>query len=312
MNMIFGKVVVKETGKGVPDLLIVIYDLDFKTKPGKILSNIKNDTSSEIWQQVSGNRLGSILTDENGRFKLSYEDSQFQIHDKEKRPDIALFIAAPEDPGMELCSRILHISYDIRYNAGCIEQYIIRLPMERLKNAGISISGEPDVSLSLPGGEDLLAKMKILDQALEKEQKSDKLFSQRYIRQQSLFKKTLKKTTQPARPFQSVNLSIPAVFKKQESSLLEAMVSYDEKSGKFMLKKSKDSEPIPLIFKSITYAGDAKNSQSNPKGSGFIIDHKKKEIRLLLPPRSSNKLVHRESMPSDLFNWYSKQSRAEK
>lgn len=310
MNKICGKVIVKETGKGVPDLLIVVYDLDPRTKPEEVLKTYKSDQSSEIFQKISGDRIGSLLTDENGKFDLQYEDTQFQIKDKDRRPDIALFVVAPEDPSIAPCPIILHVSCGTRLNAGQIEHYVIKLPLEILQKAGIYIPGAPSVAPEVPGVDDLLAKMKKLGEEQQKKRASDKPFSERYKEQQARLKKALKKAKQPVRPPHSFDLAMPMHFTKKEGISPDATVSYDKKSRKLMLKMSKDAKPVPLTFMGVRYARDVKNGRRKIKGFGFIIDPKKKEILMILPPRSPNKLVLQEPEPSKLFNWYTKKRRA--
>lgn len=57
MNVVSGRVVVKESGVGVPDLLVVVYDVD----PGTRSEDEADDRGGGI-----GDRLGSRLTDAAG------------------------------------------------------------------------------------------------------------------------------------------------------------------------------------------------------------------------------------------------------
>lgn len=59
MNKISGRVVLRESGVGIPDVLVVIYDLDPKTKP-----------EEDIEPPSDGDRLGSVLTGTDGSFEL--------------------------------------------------------------------------------------------------------------------------------------------------------------------------------------------------------------------------------------------------
>ena len=191
MNEIHGKVLIKETGSGVPDLLIVVYDLDPRIETEKVLRGITDNKSLDIWKKIKGDRLASVLTDENGKFELQYEDSQFQVRDRERRPDIALFVVAPEDPSTGPCPRILHVSYGTRRNAGRIEHYVIKLPREVLRKAGISIPGVLPFAPELPGVDDLLVKMKELAEERHKKQRGDKPFSEWYNRSLSKFRQKI-------------------------------------------------------------------------------------------------------------------------
>ncbi len=145
MNKIAGKVILKETGIGIPDLLIAIHDLDPGTKPEEIIkpsgdSNTINNPSLATF----GDRIGSILTNESGEFELDYEDEEFRIrNEEEKRPDFLLLVLAPEESGKDLSSRILYATVpSVRQNAGRLESYIIRLTKEQLEKAEIEIPSE--------------------------------------------------------------------------------------------------------------------------------------------------------------------------
>jgi len=63
-NTISGKIILKESGIGIPDLLVVIYDLDPSTKPEEDFSS--SSTSVDPLQPkplpVIGDRLGSVLS----------------------------------------------------------------------------------------------------------------------------------------------------------------------------------------------------------------------------------------------------------
>lgn len=144
MNQIFGKVLLKETNIGVPDLLVVLYDVDPGTRPEEILAGVAG-ASSTIHNPLNalgglGDRLGSVLTGTDGSFSLAYEDSEFRIrNESEKRPDVLLLVFAPETPGKTLNELILFASPEVRQNAGRIESYLVQLTEEQLKKAGLPI-----------------------------------------------------------------------------------------------------------------------------------------------------------------------------
>jgi len=306
MNIIYGKVVVKETGKGIEDLLIVVYDLDPKTEPQKVLEICHDEKNFDIWQHISGDRLGSRLTDKNGNFDFQYDDSQFQVKDREWRPDLTLFVVAPEDQSVSPCPKILHVSCGIRHNAGRIEHYIIKLPLQTLREAGILNSGALDVSVDF---KDLAMKMRAQAEERHKKLIAEKPFSQRYKERQEQISKQFPNDQKQERPPQSFDLAIPMLFTKGEDISPEATISYDKGSGDFILKTSKDGEEIPLAFKGVISAEELKKNQRELKGFGYIIDTEKKEIYVKLPLRSPNKLIRQESEPSALFNWYTEKRR---
>ena len=97
-NIISGKVVLLDSAIGIPDLLVVIYDLDPGTKPEEvILGGAAIDGGLD--PNTLGDRLGSVLTNADGTFVLGYEDADFRIRNaSEKRPDLLIHVLAPEKP----------------------------------------------------------------------------------------------------------------------------------------------------------------------------------------------------------------------
>lgn len=145
MNTILGKVVLKETGLGVPDLLVVIFDIDPNTQPEEARASGVTIAVPSVIPQAD--RLGSVLTERNpaqpernGSFSLTYEDEEFRIRNAdEKRPDLLLMVFAPEEPGQDPSAQILFTSPVLRQNAGRTESYLIRIPAKKLEEAGISV-----------------------------------------------------------------------------------------------------------------------------------------------------------------------------
>jgi len=144
-NKVCGKVLLKETAIGIPDLLIEVYDVDRHIKPDVTIGFSKDsqsfvNTGQDFWQNFPADRLGSVITDENGKFELVYEDCDFQNHEEDKkRPDLVVFVMAPEELEAAPCPKILHISCGIRQNAGRVENYIIKLAREQLEAVGIEL-----------------------------------------------------------------------------------------------------------------------------------------------------------------------------
>jgi hypothetical protein len=145
VNVISGRVVLKETGVGLPDLLIVIHDLDPGSPPED--TQVSPEGRDRARHYGLGDRLGSRLTDKAGNFHFSFEDDEFQIRNaKERRPDLQLVVLAPEEPGADPQSRVLYSSSDIRMDAGRTEQYLIRLPGDALSRAGVSLPQDAAVA----------------------------------------------------------------------------------------------------------------------------------------------------------------------
>ena len=136
----------QDTLQGIPDLLVVALDLD---------PNLPNDVSSSMSQEnldqiVRYDRLGSVLTDQSGHFKLDFTERDFQVLQPEARPDLILVVLAPETAhaspsasamfnDWSVNANIVHISPPIRVKAGRTESYSIRVPQETLERFGIRL-----------------------------------------------------------------------------------------------------------------------------------------------------------------------------
>ncbi|HEY1338352.1 MAG TPA: hypothetical protein VGF59_12615, partial [Bryobacteraceae bacterium] len=139
MNTISGRVVLKDSGAGIPDLLVVIYDVDPLTKPEEQIPD-SGGGAPPPENLAGGDRIGSVLTGRDGSFALSYDDSELRVRDpKELRPDLVLQVHAPEEPDQPVDARVLFVSRTVRQNAGKTEQYLIRLTADVLVKAGIEL-----------------------------------------------------------------------------------------------------------------------------------------------------------------------------
>jgi hypothetical protein len=142
MNTISGSVVSKETNLGIRDVLVVIYEVDSNAKPDEIIR-----VSAPSSRKAS--RLGSVRTDANGNFLLTYEDKDFRRRNAdEKRPNILLTVIPPEEKA-DGNVRPLFIS-PIRKIAGRAEEYLIELPDQKLQEAGIPLPIDPSVAKEEP------------------------------------------------------------------------------------------------------------------------------------------------------------------
>src|SRR6266508_3896534 len=140
MKQISGYVLVKETNSGVPNLVVTAYD---SKKPIQEIiagdANRRNLTLKDL-----GKRIGSVLTDQDGKFILKSEDLEFPGN--ESRPDLLIIIFALEDiqkmnepyplPPEE---RVLYISTVPRADAGAEKAFVIRLLQAQLDHFHISI-----------------------------------------------------------------------------------------------------------------------------------------------------------------------------
>lgn len=134
MNSVTGRVLLQDTGIGIPNLVVTVYDVDSNALPPEAWRS-RQARPVTFWDQLHGNRLGSVSTNQDGAFALKYDGNEVE----NKRPDLLLFVTAPEGPGLDGCSAVLHVSCGIRQNAGRSESYLIQLTVEELKKAGVPL-----------------------------------------------------------------------------------------------------------------------------------------------------------------------------
>ncbi|MFK7785417.1 MAG: hypothetical protein AB8B56_09890 [Crocinitomicaceae bacterium] len=137
------------TRKGIEDLVIVVLDLD----SGSTQKESAYQGTDDFDHLLVYDRLGSVLTNASGQFSLKFTNKDFQIGDRELRPDILLVVFAPEISGTipssgEMTNRlsfgknILHVSAPIRLAAGKVEAYSILIKQESLNKFGLGLPAE--------------------------------------------------------------------------------------------------------------------------------------------------------------------------
>jgi hypothetical protein len=139
-NIISGKIVVKETGIGIPDLLVVIHDLDPGAKPDDGFTTADAPILARPVDPLLADRLGSVLSAQNGSWSIEYDDTEFRIlNPTEKRPDLQLMVLAPEDADSGSPPLVLFSSKLLRVNSGRTEAYMIRISSAQLEKARIKV-----------------------------------------------------------------------------------------------------------------------------------------------------------------------------
>ena len=144
-NVISGRIIHKETSNGIANLQVDLFDLDNwpdpEAPPSTTLSATTTAAASNGGIDVVtlygiAERMGSIVTDETGKIEFNIINKDFNLPGKkpETKPDLVLVVLAPDEPGVDLGARVLHVAKDIRLNAGSREGYIIRLPTELLRS----------------------------------------------------------------------------------------------------------------------------------------------------------------------------------
>ncbi len=121
-NKVSGQIVRNDTGEGIANLAVVLFDIDLGQFKGSDLGDgISNAAIADSTPAIgilqllfgpaleedgflrgdapAGDRIGSVLTDDAGGFELSFSDEAFQIDPKgknEKRPDVLLAVIGPD------------------------------------------------------------------------------------------------------------------------------------------------------------------------------------------------------------------------
>ena len=137
MKQLSGYVLVKETGVGVQNLVITVYDARDVAH-----ATLEQRRSVPLTEQL-GRRLGSVLTDSEGRFLLSSEDLEFDGN--EARPNLSVAVFAPEDVQslksplpLPPDERLLFLSSVPRKDAGAEEAFVIRILQAQLDRFSMS------------------------------------------------------------------------------------------------------------------------------------------------------------------------------
>nr|WP_315220215.1 hypothetical protein [uncultured Flavobacterium sp.] len=135
-----GKVSIKETGEGISNLVVHVLDIDFsKAKQSSTSAEVKLDNT------LLYDSLGSIFTDEKGNFTLEFDKDDFSsVNQEDLRPELLLHVTRPEDSDelkSSFESRILYTSNPIRFKAGKIESYLIRIPEKELEKFNLNPNG---------------------------------------------------------------------------------------------------------------------------------------------------------------------------
>lgn len=147
-----GHLIESESQRGIGGLHVVLYDLD-PSQQNWNAARALNPTNEyaapgtrrdSLWQQIPGNRLGSVISNIQGQFYFTFDEKDFSKNDSGTPPDLLLLILAPEESiESSLVSntpqeRLLHYSLDIRIDGGRIEQALIKIPQVKLQKHNVS------------------------------------------------------------------------------------------------------------------------------------------------------------------------------
>ncbi len=152
-NLVAGRIFIDGSTQGVPDLLVTLYDLDPAVAKELAQKGRSNDdpidglfsqAALRFWLDFPGDRIGSVLTDRQGRFELHFDDAEFRVRNAEKRPDLVLFVMGPDRHlASHPAERLLHYAMVPRVNAGRQEHFVIAIDRTRLSDKGVVLDQAP-------------------------------------------------------------------------------------------------------------------------------------------------------------------------
>ena len=159
-HVVSGKILHKESRRGLGKLLIDLFDLDQWADPeaGDVrpdtrdASSIARDPMSIIGGDIAklytiGKRVGNATTKASGEFLINLTARDFNLPRRtEQKPDLILLVLAPDEPGLDLNKRLLHFSLDIRFNACSNESHVILLPSSLLREKGVPFGEQTEAS----------------------------------------------------------------------------------------------------------------------------------------------------------------------
>lgn len=138
MNRIGGRIVLKESGAGIADLIVSVHDVDVRTEPSVLRAAVQS-ADRDAALAAAGRRVGCMVTDSAGAFELTYDDDPPSLEATEvRRPGLFLVVQAPEEMEDGQGGAVLYASAAVRQRAGRVEQFLIRLTSDQLRAAGLS------------------------------------------------------------------------------------------------------------------------------------------------------------------------------
>lgn len=142
MFEVTGKVQLAESGLGIRDLVVVAFDAD---AAAPLASNARPPDGIVFMGRYAGNRLGSVMTESGGQFKLAFEPPDFAAADAEGRPDLLLVVLSPErtvdgsPDAVPMEQRVLFTHVIPAANAGRREAFVISLREAALRRHGVPV-----------------------------------------------------------------------------------------------------------------------------------------------------------------------------
>ena len=248
-NTINGKVVLKETGAGIPDLLVVIYDVDHGVRSDETFSEegARSTIMPATLPTILGDRIGSILSLQDGSWSLSYEDPEFRtLNPNEKRPDLQLMVLAPEDADSDKPPIVLFSSKLLRVNSGRKEAYLIRITTSQLLEAKIQLPQSGKESEDTENKIRKFREKKSAQKTLKNGIRAvNKAFEEEEAEEKKEFRKTIKNTLLPNTEFFNSMFN----FVKEETDTIEEVQKAVFKTGadniESVINHTDPNNPVP-------------------------------------------------------------------
>src|SRR5262245_16287326 len=117
-NIVSARIIHKETANGIANLQVDLFDLHNWPDPelGVITAVGSAAAPPPTTFDVSSlyrtaDRAGSAVTDASGnvRFEITPNDFNLTRNQLERKPDLVLVVLAPDEPGVDLNARLLHM-----------------------------------------------------------------------------------------------------------------------------------------------------------------------------------------------------------
>ncbi len=288
MNRILGKVIVAETRAGIADLLVVAYGVVDASLPYDLVGEVCGD---DLSSKMAGVRVGSTVTDDDGRFELVYEPEALRTKKQTRPASLAIVVAAPADAHGG--PRLIHVSRDVRRDVAQTESYLVRISSHDLGETDRPRAGEP--MRAIADAVRLADRMKMMALDARKDGGVTVRFSDRYRAQRTRVETAFRGSAPEVRPARSFPSTLPVAIDAPNGDRHE--VSVDPESGRMVLRTN-GAAPVALKYAGVRFAehGDG------PEETTLFVDHKLRTVALRLP-RSPNRLEAAEPDPSALYRW---------
>jgi hypothetical protein len=294
VNSARGQITARETGKGLPSLLVVAFDVDDPDAPLPDVTHAGDD----LWSKLPGRRLGSAVTDQAGAFELRY-DLEHRGGADDPRANLLLVVVAPEDR-QDACPALLHLSCGIRKGAAPTEHFVIRVSEQRLRDTGVIREGATDPPVPRSGVDGIIGKLRGVDRQRQDERVKDTTFSQHFRARREAERDKLGEKDRVRVPPRSFRYAV--AVRAGAGALPEgAAVFWDSRERALMFQPDAGAAPLALAFggvRAVEPTGPASTT-----GLTVDIDRGRFTLDLVAVPHA---LGTTEPKVSELYRWYSR------